>query len=320
MIQYAEGPSIKICTTISPIYSITADVVSTREKIAVVQMFPSAKNIEDYKMGEAEYTYYSNFDLVIINGMGLDNEIAERLKNINPNIKICDASLGIDPIIDENGEKNKKIWSSPLNQLIMYQNIANAIMEIDKMPLVVTKENEQPNEATIKQNKTITNNNEAIVKEYKTRFLYFEDLLKNDITVEKSIAPKADLQNLQSNKEKNKKETVQGSKEEKTNIDKLQITEETKKEILDQIKIKTSKKAIVKDDSFDYLLKDCSIEKAQSKENSIEIGNFETDSDSNNKCLLKDIAKQEEIMPNTDEETVKYNMKKLKFYFGENKK
>ena len=310
MIQYAEGPSIKICTTISPIYSITADVVSTREKIAVVQMFPSAKNIEDYKMGEAEYTYYSNFDLVI----------KLLLKNINPNIKICDASLGIDPIIDENGEKNKKIWSSPLNQLIMYQNIANAIMEIDKMPLVVTKENEQPNEATIKQNKTITNNNEAIVKEYKTRFLYFEDLLKNDITVEKSIAPKADLQNLQSNKEKNKKETVQGSKEEKTNIDKLQITEETKKEILDQIKIKTSKKAIVKDDSFDYLLKDCSIEKAQSKENSIEIGNFETDSDSNNKCLLKDIAKQEEIMPNTAEETVKYNMKKLKFYFGENKK
>ena len=287
MIQYAEGPSIKICTTISPIYSITADVVSTREKIAVVQMFPSAKNIEDYKMGEAEYTYYSNFDLVIINGMGLDNEIAERLKNINPNIKICDASLGIDPIIDENGEKNKKIWSSPLNQLIMYQNIANEIMEIDKMPLVVTKENEQPNEATIKQNKTITNNNEAIVKEYKTRFLYFEDLLKNDITVEKSIAPKADLQNLQSNKEK---------------------------------KIKTSKKAIVKDDSFDYLLKDCSIEKAQSKDNSIEIGNYETDSDSTNKCLLKDIAKQEEIMPNTAEETVKYNMKKLKFYFGENKK
>ncbi len=315
-IQYAPGPQLKICTTISPIYSITADVVATREKIAVEQIISASKNIEEYNIGDKEYKYFSQFDMVIINGMGLDNEIAERLKNLNPNIKICDASIGIDPIIEENGEKNQKIWSSPLNQLIMYQNIANAIMEIDKMP--ITNQDDKVKESTIK-------NNEAIIKEYKTRFLYMENLLKNDITVEKTIAPRADLQNLQSNnkssKQENKKDDVkESSKEEKTNIDKLSIEEETKNKILEKIKIKTSKKAIVKDDSFDYLLRDCSIEKSATAENSIEIGNFETDKDSNKKCLLKNIMQQQEIMPNTAEETVKYNMKKLKFYFGENKK
>lgn len=324
-IQYAPGPPLKICTTISPIYCITADVVATREKISVEQIIPPTKNIDEYNMGDEEYKYYSQFNMVIINGMGLDNEIAERLKNLNPNIKICDASLGIDPIIDENGEKNKKIWSSPLNQLIMYQNIANAIMEIDKLPVEDKLDEKTKNDRI--------NNNEAIIKEYKTRFAYIEDLLKNDITVEKSIAPKADLQNLKS-KEKIKKDEKQNNennqeaesnKEEKTENtnkleNKLEIEEETKNIILEKINIKTSKNAFVKDDSFDYLLRDCSIKKSQTSENSIEIGSIETDSNSSNKCLLSDIMKQKEIMPNTAEKTSKYNITKLKLYFGENSK
>lgn len=320
-IQYAAGPPLKICTTISPIYSITADVVATREKVSVEQIIPPNKSIEEYNIGDEEYKYYSQFNLIVINGMGLDNEIAERLKNLNPKIKICDASVGIEPIINEKGEKNQKIWSSPLNQLIMYQNIANAVMEIDQMP--VDSKDVKSKESTIK-------NNEAIIKEYQTRFSYIENLLKEDITVEKNIAPKADLQNLKANKSSSKKEqsqqdeTVQvqeenqeENKDEDTN--KLVIEEDTKNIILNKTKINTSKKAFTQDDSFDYLLRDCSIEKTTSPENSIELGSIETDNNANNKCLLKDIMKQKEIMPNTVEKTSEYNMKKLKLYFGENK-
>lgn len=315
-IQYASGPPLKICTTISPIYSITADVVATREKVSVEQIIPPTKSIEEYNIGDEEYKYYSQFNLIVINGMGLDNEIAERLKNLNPKIKICDASVGIEPIINEKGEKNQKIWSSPLNQLIMYQNIANAVMEIDKMP--VDNKDGKVNEETVK-------NNEAIVKEYQTRFSYMENLLKEDITVEKNIAPKADLQNLKTNKSSKKEstqkdETVQEEPaNENEEINKLKIEEDIKDIILKKTKINTSKKAFTQDDSFDYLLRDCSIEKVTTSENSIELGSLETDNNSNNKCLLKDIMKQREIMPNTVEKTSEYNMKKLKLYFGENK-
>ena len=229
-IQYAPGPPLKICATISPIYSITADVVATREKIKLEQIIPASKNVEEYNIGDEEYKYYSQFDMVIINGMGLDNEIAERLKNLNPNIKICDASVGIDPIIEENGEKNQKIWSSPLNQLIMYQNIANATMEIDKMP--IPNQEDKSNEPSEKNKATesTVKNNEAIIKEYKARFSYMENLLKNDITVEKSLTPKTDLKKIQSNKksskQENKKEDIEESSYEKNaDINKLSIEE-----------------------------------------------------------------------------------------------
>ena len=139
-VTYAPGPKIKICVTISPLYVMTADLINTRRNIFLEQIVPSDADISNFNLSDEQVTYFSSFDICIINGLGLDEQIAEKLSQANPKLIILNTSEGIEPILKDNGEPNPYIWLSPICSTLQIKNIAQLISEKD---IIVLNEKEK---------------------------------------------------------------------------------------------------------------------------------------------------------------------------------
>lgn len=294
-IYYAPGPNLKICATISPVYSIASEVITTRQNIALEQIIPPGKTPEDYNLSDAEYQYYSSFDLCLINGLGYDNKIADRLKEINPKITVCVVADQILPIKNSDGTENPYIWTSPLNQLIMYKNIANAVITKDKFPNADDKTSQAYKDYT------------AAVKEYQARFEYIEKRLLRII------------KNIEDPKTPDTRQTFD-SADQSDQYFSVSISKDILEELESVMKISSEKKAVGDIPKFAYLLRDCGIKGASaSEQGGVKISPCGLDrqiSSGEDICLLSDIMLVKEIMPDTCAKITKINIAELRSKFA----
>ncbi len=114
--------NINIITTIYPLeYAIN---YLYGESSVVNSIYPDGINIDVYTLTEKQYKDNSNKDLFVYMGLSKDSDIAVELINRNKNLKLIDATYGMEYKVDIS-----ELWLNPSNLLMVLQNIKNGLSE-----------------------------------------------------------------------------------------------------------------------------------------------------------------------------------------------
>lgn len=113
---------INIATTIYPIEYVTNRLYGKNSKIKSI--YPRDSISTTYKITKKQLKDYSEYDLFIYNGESKEREYATTMLNNNKNLKIIDATYGLD-----RPYSMSDIWLNPSNILMLGQNIKNELTE-----------------------------------------------------------------------------------------------------------------------------------------------------------------------------------------------
>lgn len=121
-IKRDDMEGIDIITTIYPIEYVTKRLY--QDNANITSIYPHGVNIEEYKLTNKQLKDFSNNDLLIYNGNSNDREYATIILGKNKNIKIIDASYGLEETYSKSD-----IWLNPSNILMLAQNIKQELSD-----------------------------------------------------------------------------------------------------------------------------------------------------------------------------------------------
>lgn len=139
----SAGTSINIVTTIQPLEFFIEEIGG--KHISVTTMVPPGGNPHTYEPTPGQMNAVSSADLYVKLGSGMEFELIwmDRLLSLNRNMTVCDVSQGIELIEMENdthdhhhnheqdhhshGEMDPHIWLSPVNGIIIAENIYDSL-------------------------------------------------------------------------------------------------------------------------------------------------------------------------------------------------
>lgn len=91
----AEGQKKILCTTF-PIYQITRNVVQGRENVVAQLMLPSQLGCpHDYALTPQDMRKLAKADILVVNGLGMEEFLGAPVKKANPKITVIDSSIRI---------------------------------------------------------------------------------------------------------------------------------------------------------------------------------------------------------------------------------
>ena len=114
--------NINIITTIYPLEYVTNYLYG--DSSVVNSIYPDDTNIDNYKLTDKQLKDNSNKDLFIYMGLAVDRDIAVELVNRNPNLKLINATFGM-----EYKKDISELWLNPSNLIMIMQNIKNGLDE-----------------------------------------------------------------------------------------------------------------------------------------------------------------------------------------------
>lgn len=114
--------NINIITTIYPLEYATNYLYGNSS--VVNSIYPDDTNTDIYKLTDKQLKDNSNKDLFIYMGQSSDSDIAVELINRNKDLKLIDATFGMEYKIDIS-----ELWLNPSNLLMILQNIKNGLDE-----------------------------------------------------------------------------------------------------------------------------------------------------------------------------------------------
>ena len=121
-ITHDDMEDIGIITTVYPLeYAI--DYLYGNNSI-ISSIYPDDTNIDTYTFTDKQLKDYSKKDLFVYLGNTTDSNHAVNLLNKNNNIKLIDASFGM-----QYKNSPEELWLNPSNLLMMTQNIKNGLEE-----------------------------------------------------------------------------------------------------------------------------------------------------------------------------------------------
>ncbi len=114
--------NIEIITTIYPLeYSIN---FLYGDSSTIKSIYPDDINTDEYELTDKQLKDNSTKDLFVYMGLTSDSDIAVELINRNRNIKLIDATFGM-----EYKQDVSELWLNPSNLLMILQNIKNGLDE-----------------------------------------------------------------------------------------------------------------------------------------------------------------------------------------------
>ena len=114
--------NINIITTIYPLeYSID---YLYGESSTINSIYPDDTNVDDYVLTDKQIKDNSKKDLFVYMGLTNDSDIAVELINHNKNLKLIDATFGMEYKNDVS-----ELWLNPSNLIMILQNIKNGLDE-----------------------------------------------------------------------------------------------------------------------------------------------------------------------------------------------
>ena len=114
--------NINIITTIYPLEYSTNFLYGNSSN--VTSIYPDDVNTNTYTLTEKQLKDNSKKDLFIYMGLSKDSDIAVELINRNKNLKLIDATFGM-----EYKKDISELWLNPSNLLMILQNIKNGLDE-----------------------------------------------------------------------------------------------------------------------------------------------------------------------------------------------
>jgi len=127
---------IEIITTNYPIEYVTNRLY--KENATIKSIYPRSAKINSYHFTKKQMKDFSSQDLFIYNGNSKEREFATKLLNYNANLKIIDASYGVDTTYAQND-----VWLNPSNILMIAQNIRNELSEYISNPYLIKEVKEK---------------------------------------------------------------------------------------------------------------------------------------------------------------------------------
>ncbi len=130
--------NINIITTIYPLEYVTTYLYGNSSIVSSI--YPDDTNTDTYSLTEKQYKDNSKKDLFIYMG-ARDSDIAVELINRNKNLKLIDATFGMEHKMDVS-----ELWLNPSNLLMIAQNIRNGLDEYIDNNYIIVEIDEKYNE------------------------------------------------------------------------------------------------------------------------------------------------------------------------------
>ena len=130
-IKSETSDGFTIVTSFYPMYVETINVTKDVPDVEVINMTqPQTGCLHDYQLKPQDLKTLAGADAFVVNGAGMEDFLDDVIKQ-EKNLKIVEASEGIDLIKDESGEDNAHVWVSISNSIIQVKNIAGQLSELD---------------------------------------------------------------------------------------------------------------------------------------------------------------------------------------------
>lgn len=135
---YAADNGLKIITTTFPIYQLTKNITLGAKGISVDIIIQSTAGCpHGYNLTPADARKISFADMMMINGLGLDNHLA--LGMLPKDSKVIDTSIGMKNVLKNDGEHNKlshgqlnpHLFASPRRYAFMLEIILEELVQKD---------------------------------------------------------------------------------------------------------------------------------------------------------------------------------------------
>ena len=114
--------NINIITTIYPLEYAISNLYG--QSSTINSIYPDDINTDTYKLTEKQIKDNSEKDLFVYMGLTSDSDIAVKLINQNRDLKLIDATFGM-----EYKQDVSELWLNPANLLMILQNIKNGLDE-----------------------------------------------------------------------------------------------------------------------------------------------------------------------------------------------
>ncbi|MDD2463932.1 MAG: metal ABC transporter substrate-binding protein [Desulfobulbus sp.] len=140
--SWAKEATLQILVSTFPIYQITRNVIQGVEGVDIDLMIPAGLGCpHDYALTPQDMQKLAKADLLIINGLGMEEFLGAPLKKANASLQIIDSSSGISEILQYREKEheqhmheeehhtgpNPHLFASPRMAALLADNIAQAL-------------------------------------------------------------------------------------------------------------------------------------------------------------------------------------------------
>ena len=147
----ASPKELRLVCTILPVYCFTLNIVGQTPGVKVELLLPPTQGCpHNYDLTPGDLITLSRADLIIANGLGMEEFLEKPLRRSNPRAKLILAAAGVPPISGPHPEQPKSLpkaraplehshpqalnghaWTSPLAALTMVETIARGLAQND---------------------------------------------------------------------------------------------------------------------------------------------------------------------------------------------
>ncbi len=135
----AAAAPLRVLASFLPMYLFTVNVVGDTPGVAVDLMLPAALGCpHDYALTPSDMRKIAAADLLVINGLGMEEFLGAPFRKANPHLRLVDTSSSVIPLREAHGggghshgpaEVNPHIWVSPRNAILQVRAIEHALSE-----------------------------------------------------------------------------------------------------------------------------------------------------------------------------------------------
>ena len=135
-VSSTETAKLEVLTSFLPIYIFTKNVVGEREGVSVDLLIPGDVGPHDYHMRPSDMRRLSQADMIIINGLGIEDFLGDAMKNksyesAGPLNLIPNRWDDHDHEHDHESNFNPHTWVSPKMAMLQVTNIAVFLSRLD---------------------------------------------------------------------------------------------------------------------------------------------------------------------------------------------
>ena len=100
--------SLRILATTYPVYLLARNVVQNRPGAQVDLLIPAQTGCpHDYALTPKDMQKLAQADVLLLNGLGLDDFMQKALPNAKPGLVVVDSSAGVTPVMEADGEEDE---------------------------------------------------------------------------------------------------------------------------------------------------------------------------------------------------------------------
>lgn len=126
----ARGKELTLLTLFAPLYCFSANLVRDRDQVDA--LLSGNTSPHDYHLSVRDRQKVDSADLIVVNGLGLDDWITPILNRSRKEDQVVIASAGLaHELIFAHGKPNPHIWLDPILAIHCVSNISEALIRSD---------------------------------------------------------------------------------------------------------------------------------------------------------------------------------------------